>query len=50
MPSVIKNPAIEIKRFHICTKGNQHAEQPLNLVCLDSICRENPLICPTCFS
>jgi len=39
MPSIIKNPGIEIKRFYICKKGDKHAGQPLNLVCLDPICR-----------
>lgn len=34
----------------ICCKGGLHEEQPLNMVCLDPICRTSPLACSVCFS
>ena len=34
----------------ICPKGGQHEGQPLNIVCLDPLCRNDPLACSICFS
>lgn len=34
----------------ICSKGGLHAEEPLNTVCLDPLCRNDPLACSVCFS
>lgn len=34
----------------ICEKGGLHAEESLNLVCLDPLCRNDPMGCCVCFS
>ena len=34
----------------ICQKGAQHEGQALNIVCLDPLCRDDPLACSICFS
>lgn len=33
----------------LCSKGGLHAEEALNLVCLDPLCRNDPLGCSVCF-
>jgi hypothetical protein len=39
----------ELPSKFICSKGGMHAEEPLNLVCLDPLCRSDPLGCSVCF-
>ena len=39
----------EMTSKFICAKGGMHAEEPLNLVCLDPLCRNDPLACSVCF-
>lgn len=34
----------------LCHKGGLHAEESLNIVCLDPLCRNDPLGCSICFS
>ncbi len=40
----------ELNNKFICHKGGLHAEESLNIVCLDPLCRNDPLGCSICFS
>jgi hypothetical protein len=46
----VLNYVPEVKTKFFCPKGGLHAEEILNVVCLDSLCRNDPLGCPICFS
>jgi len=39
----------QINNKFLCNKGDLHAEEALNLVCLDPLCRNDPLGCSICF-
>jgi hypothetical protein len=40
----------ELNCKFICSKGGLHSEEPLNMVCLDPLCRNDPLACSVCFT
>lgn len=37
-------------RLLLCDRQGLHREEPLDLVCLDPLCRNNPLGCSVCFN
>lgn len=46
----VQNYIPEVRTKFLCPIGGLHAEEVLNVVCLDPLCRNNPLGCPICFS